>query len=104
VPGRTTYRLQHLVLDGTGTVAVDGRLVEGVAWWLAALRRSLEVHMLTADTRRRQQVIDAQLGMKAVRIALQNEAAQKASLVRELGARGYARSATGPTTHRSPPR
>jgi soluble P-type ATPase len=28
VPGRTTYCLHHLVLDVTGTVAVDGRLIE----------------------------------------------------------------------------
>jgi soluble P-type ATPase len=53
VAGRTTYRLRHLVLDVNGTVAVDRRLVEGAARRLAELRRSLEVHMLTADTRGR---------------------------------------------------
>jgi P-type E1-E2 ATPase len=85
VPGRGTYRLKHLVLDVNGTIAVDGRLVEGVAKRVAELRRSVEVHMLTADTRGRQQVIDAQLGMQAARITPQDEAAQKASFVRELG-------------------
>jgi len=82
------YRLRYLVLDVNGTVAVDGRLVEGVAWRLAELHRSVEVHMLTADTQGRQQVIDAQLGMKAMRITPEDEAAQKASLVRELGGEG----------------
>jgi P-type E1-E2 ATPase len=85
VPGRGTYQLKHLVLDVNGTIAVDGRLVEGVAKRVAELRRSVEVHMLTADTRGRQQVIDAQLGMQAARITPQDEAAQKASFVRELG-------------------
>ena len=85
VPGRGTYRLKHLVLDVNGTIAVDGRLVEGVAKRVAELRRSVEVHMLTADTRGRQQVIDAQLGMQAARITPRDEAAQKASFVRELG-------------------
>ncbi|HUX76896.1 MAG TPA: HAD family hydrolase [Anaerolineae bacterium] len=85
VPGRGTYRLKHVVLDVNGTIAVDGRLVEGVAKRVAELRRSVEVHMLTADTRGRQQVIDAQLGMQAARITPQDEAAQKASFVRELG-------------------
>jgi P-type E1-E2 ATPase len=85
MPGRGTYRLKHLVLDVNGTIAVDGRLVEGVAKRVAELRRSVEVHMLTADTRGRQQVIDAQLGMQAARITPQDEAAQKASFVRELG-------------------
>jgi P-type E1-E2 ATPase len=85
VPGRGTYRLKHLVLDVNGTIAVDGRLAEGVAKRVAELRRSVEVHMLTADTRGRQQVIDAQLGMQAARITPRDEAAQKASFVRELG-------------------
>jgi len=44
--------------------------------------------MLTADTRGRQQIIDAQLGMKATRIMPEDEAAQKASFVRELGGEG----------------
>lgn len=88
VPGRGTYRLKHLVLDVNGTIAVDGQLVDGVARRLAELRRSVKVHMLTADTRGRQQAIDAQLGMDATRIRPQNEAAQKASFVRELGSEG----------------
>ena len=85
IPGRGTYRLRHLVLDVNGTIAVEGQLVEGVAGRVAELRRSIEVHMLTADTRGRQQAIDAQLGMQAARITPQDEAAQKASFVRELG-------------------
>jgi len=85
VPGRGTYRLKHLVLDVNGTIAVDGQLVEGVAGRLAELRRSIEVHMLTADTRGRQQTIDAQLGIEATRITPEDETAQKASFVRELG-------------------
>ncbi len=85
VPGRDTLCLEHLVLDVNGTIAVDGQLVEGVARRLAELRRSIEVHMLTADTRGRQQAIDAQLGMEAARITPNDEAAQKASFVRELG-------------------
>lgn len=85
VPGRGVYCLKHLVLDVNGTIAVDGRLAEGVARRLADLRRSVEVHLLTADTRGRQQIIDAQLGIKAVRIAPEGGEAQKAACVRELG-------------------
>jgi P-type E1-E2 ATPase len=85
VPGRGTYQLRHLVLDVNGTIAMDGQLVEGVTQRLAELRRLIEVHMLTADTRGRQQAIDAQLGMVAARIPPKNEASQKASFVRNLG-------------------
>lgn len=88
VPGRGTYRLEHLVLDVNGTIVAEGQLVEGVAERLAELCRSVEIHMLTADTRGRQHAIDAQLGMEAARIKPQNEAVQKACFVRELGGRG----------------
>lgn len=84
-PGRGTYRLEHLVLDVNGTMAVDGQLIAGVTPRLVELRRLLEVHMLTADTRGRQQAIDTQLGMEAVRIQPKDEVTQKASYVQELG-------------------
>jgi P-type E1-E2 ATPase len=88
VPGRGTYRLTHLVLDVNGTIATDGQLLEGVARRVAELRQLLKVHMLTADTRGRQRVIDADLRMEAVRIAPKDEAARKASFVHELGREG----------------
>jgi soluble P-type ATPase len=85
VPGRGTYRLEHLVLDVNGTIAVQGQLIAGVAPRLAELRRLLKVHMLTADTRGRQQAIDMQLEMEAVRIQPEDEVMQKAFFVQELG-------------------
>jgi P-type E1-E2 ATPase len=87
IPGRRIYRLEHLLLDVNGTIAQDGRLLEGVAVQVDALRPVLQVHMLTADTHGRQQRIDARLGLRATRITPGQEAAQKAALVRELGRR-----------------
>ena len=88
VPGRENYQLHHLVLDVNGTIVVKGELVDGVAQRVAELRRSIEVHMLTADTRGRQTAIDVQLGLQAARIAPKDEAAQKASFVQKLGGDG----------------
>jgi P-type E1-E2 ATPase len=88
VPGRSTYRVEHLVLDVNGTIVAKGELIEGVAQRLAGLSRSVEVHVVTADTRGRQHEIDAQLGIKAARIQPGDEAGQKASLVRSLGREG----------------
>jgi P-type E1-E2 ATPase len=87
-PGRDVYRLDHLVLDVNGTIAVDGQLIEGVAERLAEVRGLIQIHMITADTRGRQEAIDAQLGMKAVRILSENESAQKAAFVARLGGEG----------------
>jgi soluble P-type ATPase len=88
VPGQDVYLLEHLVLDVNGTIAADGRLIEGVTERLLELRRLLQVHMLTADTRGRQAAIDEQLGMRAVRILSEDEAAQKAAFVADLGGEG----------------
>jgi P-type E1-E2 ATPase len=86
IPGRGLIRLQHLVCDVNGTLAVDGQLPEGVKQRLNSLRDRLTLHLLTADTHHKQDVIDQQLNIKAVRLHLGMESAQKAEYVQQLGA------------------
>lgn len=50
IPGYTTLQLDHLVLDYNGTLACDGKLLEGAKDRLAALAKDLKIHVLTADT------------------------------------------------------
>ena len=50
IPGGRTLQLAHLVLDYNGTIALDGRLLDGVAERLGRLAEFLEIHVLTADT------------------------------------------------------
>ncbi|SRR6266540_3129006 len=85
IPGRGVLRLEHLVTDVNGTLAIDGQLIEGVAKRIAALRDRLTVHMLTADTHGRQVMIDQQLGLTAIKITPGGEGLQKAEYVRKLG-------------------
>jgi len=85
IPGRGPLRIEHLVTDVNGTLAVDGVLIGGLTKRIAALRDRLEIHMLTADTHSRQSSIDEQLNLKATRIQPGNEAGKKAEFVRELG-------------------
>jgi P-type E1-E2 ATPase len=86
IPGRGLLRLQHLVTDVNGTLAVDGQLIDRIAQQTDLLKDRLTVHPLTADTHGRQAIIDRQLNLTAVRIQPGNEAAQKAEYVRRLGA------------------
>lgn len=86
IPGRGELRLQHLVTDVNGTLAVDGQLLDGLAKRLIALKDRLTIHLLTADTHGKQALIDQQLGLTAVRVRSGDEAAQKAAYVRQLGA------------------
>jgi len=50
VPGHKTLKLKYIVLDYNGTMAVDGRLIDGVKERLAELSDKLAIHVLTADT------------------------------------------------------
>lgn len=89
IPGRGTFHLQHLVLDVNGTIAVGGRIIDGIPRRLHALRDGgLQVHWITADTRGCQAALDEEMGWPAVRISATDpggEPAQKAAFVRSLG-------------------
>lgn len=50
VPGHRILKLSHLILDYNGTIACDGRLLQGVKERLADLSKTLNVHVVTADT------------------------------------------------------
>ncbi len=50
IPGGVSLRLEHLVLDYNGTLAVDGEIMPGVVRMLNALSERLQVHVVTADT------------------------------------------------------
>ena len=85
IPGRGLIRLEHLVSDVNGTIALDGQLHNGLARRINALQDRLQVHLLTADTHGRQDIIDQQLNLKAVRVERGQEAQQKAAFVKILG-------------------
>lgn len=85
IPGRGQLQLEHLVCDVNGTLALDGQLLEGVARILSGLNDRLEIHLLTADTHGRQDQIDRQLGLKAVRILPGSETIQKADYIAKIG-------------------
>jgi P-type E1-E2 ATPase len=86
IPGRDDLKIEHLVIDVNGTLAVDGYLIDGVAKRVGSLRDRLQIHLLTADTHGRQELIDHLLNLKAVRIMGGREAEQKADYIRSLGA------------------
>jgi P-type E1-E2 ATPase len=85
IPGRGQIQIEHLVSDVNGTLALDGRLLDGVAKVLTTLMNRLKIHLLTADTHGQQDEIDRQLGLHAIRIPPGGEAEAKAKYVRQLG-------------------
>jgi P-type E1-E2 ATPase len=95
IPGFAIFRIQHLVLDVNGTIAKDGRLIEGVAKLLGELRSKLEIHLVTADTHGAQEEIDRQLNLKATRIPDEHQASAKLAYIEQLGAEACAAIGNG---------
>jgi len=85
VPGFKTLRIEHLVLDYNGTLARDGRLIDGVRERLLGLSRSLELHVLTADTHGTVAREIAEIPCEVTVIPSQNEAEAKSRFVSKLG-------------------
>ena len=86
IPSRGMLRLEYLVLDVNGTIALDGVLVAGVHERLAGLGESLDIWLVSADTQGTLASLVDSLKVKARLLQPGDEAAQKAALVDELGA------------------
>jgi P-type E1-E2 ATPase len=82
IPGRGEFRLTHLGLDLNGTLALDGRLIDGVAQRLVALREHLEIRILTADTFGAAARIGDDLGLAIEHV---HGAADKVAYVQRVG-------------------
>lgn len=86
IPGRGIIQLEHLVCDVNGTLAVDGKLMEGVATAINHMCDRLTVHLVTANTHGGQTLIDHQLSLQAHILTPGDEARQKTEYVQQLGA------------------
>lgn len=86
IPSRDRLRLEHLVLDLNGTVALDGTLIPGVQERVARLRPTVTVHLVSADTQGTLTAVAEDLGVTPHRLEPGSERKQKAALVERLGA------------------
>ncbi len=86
IPGWRVLRLEHLVMDLNGTLAVDGILQPGVAEALWALRPHLQPVLLTADTHGTAAQVARELDIPLRRLDPGDQTAQKQAVVCELGA------------------
>jgi soluble P-type ATPase len=89
IPGWRSLQLEVLLLDVNGTLTLDGELLAGVETGLNALTQVgvLDVQLVSADRFGRLDFIAARLGVRAKRLeAGRPEMAQKADVVRQLGA------------------
>jgi soluble P-type ATPase len=95
IPGVGTLTFRNLVLDVNGTIARDGKLIDGVLERLNELRSRLDIHLVTADTHGSQEQIDQLLNLKAVRIPREHQAQAKADYIEKLGVKSVAAIGNG---------
>jgi P-type E1-E2 ATPase len=86
IPGFAMLRIEHLVLDYNGTLAVDGRCLPSVRPRLRALARRLELHVVTADTFGTVRRAMSKVPCRIVALGESRQDAAKARYVRALGA------------------
>jgi len=86
IPSRGVLRLEHLVLDVNGTIALDGQLIPAAYERLERLCEKLDLWLVSADTQGTLTELATALQAKTRRLQSGDEATQKAALVGELGA------------------
>jgi soluble P-type ATPase len=86
IPGYAELCIEHLVLDFNGTLAVDGVPLAGVHGMLVELARSVNVHIITADTHGgvKTHFQDDNIAMHI--LATEDQCQQKLDFVTRLGA------------------
>jgi soluble P-type ATPase len=50
IPGRKPIEIENVVFDYNGTVAIDGKLIDGVGEMINELAGDIRFHVITADT------------------------------------------------------
>ena len=101
IPGGAVLAIENVVLDMNGTLAVDGKLLEGVAERVRLLAERVQVTVLTADTHGGARHLEKELGVRTVVLKRGDspkpapEDQQKADFVGSLGAKHTAAVGNG---------
>ena len=86
IPGFQVLELEHLVCDYNGTLARDGRLIEGVKDRLDRLAASLSLHVVTADTFGLARAALAGMDLRLTVLPPSGQDLAKAEYVKSIGA------------------
>jgi soluble P-type ATPase len=85
IPGYKRLEIQHVVCDYNGTIAVDGKMIDGVREIINDLSKDLDFHVITADTFGFVERELENVRCKLVKISIQNQAVAKLEHVLSLG-------------------
>ncbi|MCK9445196.1 MAG: HAD family hydrolase [Tissierellaceae bacterium] len=85
IPGREDIEIDNVVLDYNGTIAVDGKLLDGVGQLLSRLKGQVNLYVLTADTYGTVEEECKTIGAEVLKFPKENAGKSKQDIVRKLG-------------------
>lgn len=84
IPGRGELKIENVVLDYNGTIAVDGKIIEGVKELISKLKEYVNVYILTADTYGTVKEECSSLGVEVIDFPRENAGTFKKEIVMKL--------------------
>ncbi|NLP56801.1 HAD family hydrolase [Lutibacter sp. B1] len=84
IPGFKKIEIHHLVCDYNGTIANNGKLIEGVDILINKLSEKISVYVITADTFGTVEKELQNTKCTVIKIEKNNQADQKLKLIRKL--------------------
>ena len=85
IPGRDNIEIENIVFDYNGTIAVDGKLIEGIKELINTLARYVDIYILTADTYGTVENECMDIDGKILTFPQDNAGESKKKIVEELG-------------------
>lgn len=85
IPGYGDMEIKNLVLDFNGTLAKDGRLMNGVASLIQEISKTMNVYVITADTFGSVRNEMKELPVEVIQIETDDERYRKLELIKKLG-------------------
>ena len=85
IPGRGNYTIKNVVVDLNGTIAVDGKIIQGVKEKMAILSQELDIFLVTADMNKNAERLVKDLPVTLYKIKEGEENNQKLQVVLKQG-------------------
>ncbi len=85
IPGRDNIEINNIVFDYNGTIAVEGKLIEGVSELINRLAEYVDIYILTADTYGTVEKECSIINGKVLTFPSENVGESKKKIVMELG-------------------
>ena len=85
IPGRGNYTIKNVVVDLNGTIAVDGKIIQGVKEKVAILSQELDIFLVTADMNKNAERLVKDLPVTLYKIKEGEENNQKLQVVLKQG-------------------